>query len=54
MGSWQRGKIVMDYGIWPEQAQRHKTHFQHPSKLNLRVVTLIEHPFVFTREVDDM
>ncbi|MXQ96610.1 hypothetical protein E5288_WYG022885 [Bos mutus] len=43
----------MDYGIWPEQAQRHKTHFQHPSKLNLRVVTLIEHPFVFTREVDD-
>lgn len=53
LGSWQRGKIVMDYGIWPEQAQRHKTHFQHPSKLHLRVVTLIEHPFVFTREVDD-
>nr|XP_027786645.1 glutamate receptor ionotropic, NMDA 3A [Marmota flaviventris] len=53
LGSWQGGKIVMDYGIWPEQAQRHKTHFQHPSKLHLRVVTLIEHPFVFTREVDD-
>ncbi|XP_019309857.2 glutamate receptor ionotropic, NMDA 3A [Panthera pardus] len=53
LGRWQGGKIVMDYGIWPEQAQRHKTHFQHPSKLHLRVVTLIEHPFVFTREVDD-
>ncbi|XP_007456452.1 PREDICTED: glutamate receptor ionotropic, NMDA 3A [Lipotes vexillifer] len=53
LGSWQQGKIIMDYGIWPEQAQRHKTHFQHPSKLHLRVVTLIEHPFVFTREVDD-
>ncbi|XP_032333989.1 glutamate receptor ionotropic, NMDA 3A isoform X3 [Camelus ferus] len=53
LGSWQGGKIVMDYGIWPEQAQRHKTHFQHPSKLHLRVVTLIEHPFVFTRKVDD-
>ncbi|KAM5257733.1 glutamate receptor ionotropic, NMDA 3A isoform 1-T1 [Hipposideros larvatus] len=53
LGSWQGGKFVMDYGIWPEQAQRHKTHFQHPSKLHLRVVTLIEHPFVFTRAVDD-
>ncbi|KAK2508042.1 hypothetical protein MC885_018721, partial [Smutsia gigantea] len=53
LGSWQGGKIVMDYGIWPEQAQRHKTHFQHPRKLHLRVVTLIEHPFVFTREVDE-
>ncbi|XP_034872075.1 glutamate receptor ionotropic, NMDA 3A [Mirounga leonina] len=53
LGRWQGGKIVMDYGIWPEQTQRHKTHFQYPSKLHLRVVTLIEHPFVFTREVDD-
>ncbi|XP_036289051.1 glutamate receptor ionotropic, NMDA 3A [Pipistrellus kuhlii] len=53
LGSWQGGKVVMDYGIWPEQAQRHKTHFQNPSKLHLRVVTLVEHPFVFTREVDD-
>ncbi|KAM9207511.1 glutamate receptor ionotropic, NMDA 3A isoform 1-T1 [Dugong dugon] len=53
LGSWRGGKIVMDYGIWPEQAQRQKTHFQHPSKLHLRVVTLTEHPFVFTRQVDD-
>uniref|UniRef100_A0A8C5U2U5 Glutamate receptor n=1 Tax=Malurus cyaneus samueli TaxID=2593467 RepID=A0A8C5U2U5_9PASS len=53
LGSWQEGKIVMDYGIWPEQAQRHKSHLQHPTRLHLRVVTLIEHPFVFTRDVDD-
>ncbi|KFO81576.1 Glutamate receptor ionotropic, NMDA 3A, partial [Cuculus canorus] len=53
LGSWQEGKIVMDYGIWPEQAQRHKNHMQHPTRLHLRVVTLIEHPFVFTRDVDD-
>ncbi|XP_007499704.2 glutamate receptor ionotropic, NMDA 3A [Monodelphis domestica] len=53
LGSWQGGKIVMDYGIWPEQAQRHRTNFQHPARLHLRVVTLIEHPFVFTRQVDD-
>ncbi|XP_075596798.1 glutamate receptor ionotropic, NMDA 3A isoform X2 [Balearica regulorum gibbericeps] len=53
LGSWQEGKIIMDYGIWPEQAQRHKNHMQHPTRLHLRVVTLIEHPFVFTRDVDD-
>ncbi|XP_013912108.1 PREDICTED: glutamate receptor ionotropic, NMDA 3A [Thamnophis sirtalis] len=53
LGSWQEGKVVMDYGIWPEQAQRHKNHNQHPTRLHLRVVTLIEHPFVFTRTVDD-
>ncbi|KAJ7421862.1 Glutamate receptor ionotropic, NMDA 3A [Willisornis vidua] len=53
LGSWQEGKIIMDYGIWPEQAQRHKSHMQHPTRLHLRVVTLIEHPFVFTRDVDD-
>ncbi|XP_038625910.1 glutamate receptor ionotropic, NMDA 3A isoform X1 [Tachyglossus aculeatus] len=53
LGSWKGGKIIMDYGIWPEQAQRHKSHLQYPSRLHLRVVTLIEHPFVFTREVDD-
>ncbi|XP_062985238.1 glutamate receptor ionotropic, NMDA 3A [Elgaria multicarinata webbii] len=53
LGSWQEGKIIMDYGIWPEQAQRHKNQNQHPTRLHLRVVTLIEHPFVFTRTVDD-
>uniref|UniRef100_A0A8C8RZ92 Glutamate receptor n=1 Tax=Pelusios castaneus TaxID=367368 RepID=A0A8C8RZ92_9SAUR len=53
LGSWQEGKIIMDHGIWPEQAQRHKNDILHPPRLHLRVVTLIEHPFVFTRKVDD-
>uniref|UniRef100_A0A8C4XY19 Glutamate receptor ionotropic, NMDA 3A n=1 Tax=Gopherus evgoodei TaxID=1825980 RepID=A0A8C4XY19_9SAUR len=53
LGSWQEGKIIIDRGIWPEQAQRHKNHILHPPRLHLRVVTLIEHPFVFTRKVDD-
>nr|XP_033774585.1 glutamate receptor ionotropic, NMDA 3A [Geotrypetes seraphini] len=53
LGSWQEGKIVMDYGIWPDQTHRHRNYFQQPTRLHLKVVTLIEHPFVFTRNVDD-
>ncbi|XP_073447307.1 glutamate receptor ionotropic, NMDA 3A [Aquarana catesbeiana] len=53
LGSWQNEKIIMDYGLWPDQAQRHRSHFQQPPRLHLRVVTLIEPPFVFTRNVDD-
>uniref|UniRef100_W5M4D1 Glutamate receptor n=1 Tax=Lepisosteus oculatus TaxID=7918 RepID=W5M4D1_LEPOC len=54
LGSWKDGKVVMDYGIWPN-----RKHFQrggewrHSSRLHFRVVTLVEHPFVFTREVDE-
>ncbi|KAG8455053.1 hypothetical protein GDO86_001319 [Hymenochirus boettgeri] len=53
LGSWQDERIIMDYGLWPDQAQRHKSHYQQPARLHLRVVTLIEPPFVFTRNVDD-
>ncbi|CAH2293694.1 glutamate receptor ionotropic, NMDA 3A, partial [Pelobates cultripes] len=53
LGSWQDRKIIMDYGLWPDQAQRHKNQYQQPTRLHLRVVTLVEHPFVFTRNVDD-
>ncbi|XP_053321834.1 glutamate receptor ionotropic, NMDA 3A [Spea bombifrons] len=53
LGSWQGGKIIMDYGLWPDQTQRHKNQYQQPTRLHLRVVTLIEPPFVFTRNVDD-
>ncbi|XP_044135521.1 glutamate receptor ionotropic, NMDA 3A [Bufo gargarizans] len=52
LGSWKDEKIIMDYGLWPDQAQRHKNHYQQPARLHLRVVTLIEPPFVFTRNVD--
>ncbi|XP_075451411.1 glutamate receptor ionotropic, NMDA 3A [Ascaphus truei] len=53
LGSWKEGRIIMDYGLWPDQAQRHKNQYQQPTRLHLKVVTLVEHPFVFTRNVDD-
>ncbi|XP_078533751.1 glutamate receptor ionotropic, NMDA 3A [Lissotriton helveticus] len=53
LGSWHEEKIIIDYGLWPDQAQRHKNHFQQPPRLHLRVVTLVEPPFVFTRNADD-
>ncbi|XP_073520773.1 glutamate receptor ionotropic, NMDA 3A [Phyllobates terribilis] len=52
LGSWKDKKIIMDYGLWPDQAQRHKNYYQQPARLHLRVVTLVEPPFVFTRNVD--
>uniref|UniRef100_A0A4W5NDL7 Glutamate receptor n=1 Tax=Hucho hucho TaxID=62062 RepID=A0A4W5NDL7_9TELE len=44
LGRWKHDRVLMDYtrGDW-----------RHPSRLHLRVVTLVEHPFVFTREVDE-
>ncbi|XP_055488385.1 glutamate receptor ionotropic, NMDA 3A [Leucoraja erinacea] len=53
LGRWHEGKVVMDHGIWPNKMQKQKNGSGHPSRLHLRVVTLIEHPFVFTRSVDD-
>ncbi|XP_066507115.1 glutamate receptor ionotropic, NMDA 3A [Hoplias malabaricus] len=54
LGSWKRGKVVMDYGAWSSQRQSYPGgDWRHSSRLHLRVVTLVEHPFVFTREVDD-
>ncbi|KAG9354063.1 hypothetical protein JZ751_012187, partial [Albula glossodonta] len=54
LGRWKEEKIVMDYGIWPNKRQHHRVgDWRHSSRLHLRVVTLVEHPFVFTREVDE-
>ncbi|MCJ8742649.1 hypothetical protein PDJAM_G00084610 [Pangasius djambal] len=54
LGSWKQGKVVLDYGVWPSKKRSHPGgDWRHSSKLHLRVVTLVEHPFVFTREVDD-
>ncbi|XP_059395034.1 glutamate receptor ionotropic, NMDA 3A-like [Carassius carassius] len=54
LGSWKQGKMVMDYRVWP--IKRHSqagVDWRHSSRLHLRVVTLVEHPFVFTRDVDE-
>ncbi|MBN3300843.1 NMD3A protein, partial [Amia calva] len=54
LGRWKEGKVLMDYGIWPNKRQSHRAgDWRHSSRLHLRVVTLVEHPFVFTREVDE-
>ncbi|XP_062452131.1 glutamate receptor ionotropic, NMDA 3B [Rhea pennata] len=54
MGTWHHGKLELEEGTW-------QSHLQHKSRgdgaggsrMKLRVVTLVEHPFVFTREVDE-
>lgn len=54
LGRWKQGRVMMDYGIWPNKQLSHQgAYWRHPSRIHLRVVTLVEHPFVFTREVDD-
>ncbi|XP_030396038.1 glutamate receptor ionotropic, NMDA 3B isoform X2 [Gopherus evgoodei] len=54
VGSWQDGKLEMEEGFWQTQLQ-HKIPGGRGgfSQVKLRVVTLVEHPFVFTREVDE-
>ncbi|XP_076874423.1 glutamate receptor ionotropic, NMDA 3A [Brachyhypopomus gauderio] len=54
LGSWKQGRVVMDYGSWPNKRQSYPGgDWRHSTRLHLRVVTLVEHPFVFTREVDE-
>ncbi|XP_054612276.1 glutamate receptor ionotropic, NMDA 3A isoform X2 [Dunckerocampus dactyliophorus] len=53
LGRWRRGKVLMDQGAWPShQGSGGGGDWRRPTRLHLRVVTLVEHPFVFTREVD--
>ncbi|XP_016092167.1 glutamate receptor ionotropic, NMDA 3A-like [Sinocyclocheilus grahami] len=54
LGSWKQSKVVMDYGVWPNKRQSQPgADWRHSSRLHLRAVTLVEHPFVFTRDVDE-
>uniref|UniRef100_A0A672MP29 Glutamate receptor n=1 Tax=Sinocyclocheilus grahami TaxID=75366 RepID=A0A672MP29_SINGR len=66
MASWQSGRLELEeQGLWPGMAQHHREDGPEirPSGRwqaglpvvgsRLRVVTLVEHPFVFTREVDE-
>ncbi|KAK1800584.1 hypothetical protein P4O66_005791 [Electrophorus voltai] len=54
LGSWKQGRVVMDYGSWPTKKQSYPGgDWRHSTRMHLRVVTLVEHPFVFTREVDE-
>ncbi|XP_029940238.1 glutamate receptor ionotropic, NMDA 3A [Salarias fasciatus] len=53
LGRWRRGRVLMDQGAWPSHAgSGGGGDWRRPTRLHMRVVTLVEHPFVFTREVD--
>ncbi|KAJ6664299.1 hypothetical protein lerEdw1_008518 [Lerista edwardsae] len=54
VGSWKGGEMEAEEGTWPQHLQR-KSQAEGGgfSRMKLRVVTLVEHPFVFTREVDE-
>uniref|UniRef100_A0A8D0GDW7 Glutamate receptor n=1 Tax=Sphenodon punctatus TaxID=8508 RepID=A0A8D0GDW7_SPHPU len=54
VGSWQDGKMEVEEGVWQNHLQRKSQGDSSGfSRMKLRVVTLVEHPFVFTREVDE-
>lgn len=53
LGRWRRGRILKDQGAWPGHlGSGGGGDWRRSSRLHMRVVTLVEHPFVFTREVD--
>ncbi|XP_078144512.1 glutamate receptor ionotropic, NMDA 3A [Centroberyx gerrardi] len=53
LGRWRRGRVLMDQGAWPtHHGSGGGGDWRRPTRLHMRVVTLVEHPFVFTREVD--
>uniref|UniRef100_A0A673JQT4 Glutamate receptor n=1 Tax=Sinocyclocheilus rhinocerous TaxID=307959 RepID=A0A673JQT4_9TELE len=66
VASWQSGRLELEeQGLWPGMAQHHREDGPEirpggrwqaglpVAGSRLRVVTLVEHPFVFTREVDE-
>ncbi|TNN86344.1 Glutamate receptor ionotropic, NMDA 3A [Liparis tanakae] len=53
LGRWRDGKVLMDRRAWPShQGPGSGGDWRRSTRLHMRVVTLVEHPFVFTREVD--
>ncbi|XP_025894554.1 glutamate receptor ionotropic, NMDA 3B, partial [Nothoprocta perdicaria] len=52
VGTWSRGKLELEEGAWRSPRQRPGPG-AGGARMRLRVVTLVEHPFVFTREVDE-
>uniref|UniRef100_A0A8C5CB89 Glutamate receptor n=2 Tax=Gadus morhua TaxID=8049 RepID=A0A8C5CB89_GADMO len=53
LGRWRQGRVLMDQGVWPAlRGGGGGGDWRRSARLHMRVVTLVEHPFVFTREVD--
>ncbi|XP_072701189.1 glutamate receptor ionotropic, NMDA 3B isoform X6 [Ciconia boyciana] len=54
VGTWQHGKLELEEGAWQSHHQRKSPgEGAGGARMRLRVVTLVEHPFVFTREADE-
>ncbi|NXY80124.1 NMD3B protein, partial [Glareola pratincola] len=51
VGTWRQGNLELEEGAW--RSQRQRTSPGEGPRMKLRVVTLVEHPFVFTREADE-
>ncbi|XP_017952374.2 glutamate receptor ionotropic, NMDA 3B [Xenopus tropicalis] len=52
VGGWRQGKMEVEEGLWQSRIQQWEPAPGGFARTKLRVVTLVEHPFVFTREVD--
>ncbi|XP_063770439.1 glutamate receptor ionotropic, NMDA 3B [Pseudophryne corroboree] len=52
VGSWHEGKMEVEEGLWQSRIQQREQVSVVTQRTKLRVVTLVEHPFVFTRKVD--
>ncbi|KAM9331385.1 glutamate receptor ionotropic, NMDA 3B [Gastrophryne carolinensis] len=52
IGGWHEGKMEVEGGLWQSRIQKREPASTMTTQTKLRVVTLVEHPFVFTREVD--
>uniref|UniRef100_A0A8C5R0E5 Glutamate receptor n=1 Tax=Leptobrachium leishanense TaxID=445787 RepID=A0A8C5R0E5_9ANUR len=53
VGGWREGKMEVEEGLWQTRIQQQREPPPMVSaRTKLRVVTLVEHPFVFTRAVD--
>ncbi|XP_069733944.1 glutamate receptor ionotropic, NMDA 3B isoform X2 [Phaenicophaeus curvirostris] len=54
VGTWQHGKLELEEGAWQSHRRRKSpSEGTRGTRMRLRVVTLVEHPFVFTREADE-
>ncbi|XP_074664785.1 glutamate receptor ionotropic, NMDA 3B [Strix aluco] len=54
VGTWRHGKLELEEGAWQSHRRRKSPgEGAGGARARLRVVTLVEHPFVFTREVDE-
>lgn len=54
VGTWRHGKLELEEGAWQSHRQSKSPGEEaRGARVRLRVVTLVEHPFVFTREADE-